>query len=80
MPRLELTFDVEAKTVAYRWRAAEPGFAMPIKVGTPAAWRVVTPTTGWQTMANPDGAAFTAATDLYYVDVAVLDAAGHPVK
>lgn len=80
LPRLEVTFDTTAGTVAYRWQAGEPGFAMPIKVGTPGRWRVVTPTADWQTMPNPDGAAFTAATDLYYIDLAVLDAAGHPVK
>lgn len=80
LPRLEITFDTTAGTVAYRWNAAEPGFAMPIKVGTPGHWRVVRPTADWQVMANPDGASFTAATDLAYVDVVVLDANGHPVK
>ena len=80
LPRLELTFDTTAGTVAYRWNAAEPGFAMPIKVGTPAHWRVVRPTTDWQVMPNPDGAAFTAATDLAYIEVAVLDANGRPMK
>ncbi|MGE0813820.1 MAG: M1 family metallopeptidase [Vicinamibacterales bacterium] len=80
LPRLELTFDAAAGTVAYRWRADERGFAMPVRVGVPGRWRVVTPTTDWQVMPNPDGAAFTAATDLYYIEVAVLDAAGHPVK
>lgn len=79
LPRLELTFDTTAGTVAYRWNAAEPGFAMPVKVGTPGRWRVVRPTADWQVMANPDGAAFTAATDLAYVDVVVLDANGRPV-
>lgn len=80
LPRLELTFDTGAGTVAYRWNAAEPGFAMPIKVGTPGHWRVVRPTGDWQVMANPDGAAFTAATDLAYIEVTVLDANGRPVK
>lgn len=80
LPRLELTFDATAGTVAYRWNAAEPGFAMPIKAGTPGHWRTVRPTGDWQVMANPDGAAFTAATDLAYIDVVVLDANGRPVK
>ena len=80
LPRLELTFDTTAGTVAYRWNAPEPGFAMPIKVGTPAHWRIVRPTTDWQVMPNPDGAAFTAATDLAYIEVVVLDANGRPVK
>ena len=80
LPRLELTFDATAGTIAYRWNAAEPGFAMPVKVGTPGHWRTVRPTGDWQVMANPDGAAFTAATDLAYIDVVVLDANGRPVK
>ena len=80
LPRLELTFNDKAATVAYRWRAAEPGFAMPIRVGTPGQWRVIRPTADWQTMANPEGAALAVATDRYYVEVAILDAAGHPVK
>ncbi|MEZ5292029.1 MAG: M1 family metallopeptidase [Vicinamibacterales bacterium] len=80
LPRLELTFDAAAGTVAFRWRADERGFAMPVRVGTPGHWRVVTPTADWQVMPNPDGPSFTAATDLYYIDVAVLDSAGHPVK
>lgn len=79
LPRLQLTFDTTAGTVAYRWQAAEPGFAMPVKVGTPGRWRVVRPTADWQVMANPDGAAFTAATDLAYIEVDVLDANGRPV-
>ncbi len=80
LPRLELTFDTTAGTVAYRWNAAEPGFAMPIKVGTPEHWRDVRPNADWQVMPNPDGAAFTAATDLAYIEVVVLDANGRPVK
>jgi aminopeptidase N len=80
LPRLELTFDTTAGTVAYRWNAAEPGFAMPVKVGTPEHWRDVRPNADWQVMPNPDGAAFTAATDLAYIEVAVLDANGRPVK
>jgi aminopeptidase N len=80
LPTLELTFDAAAGTVAYRWNAAEPGFAMPVRVGAPGAWRVVTPTRDWQVMPNPDGAAFTDATDRYYIEVAVLDASGRPVK
>ena len=80
LPRLELTFNQKAVTLAYRWRAAEPGFAMPVRVGTPGHWHVIRPTADWQTMANPEGAALAVATDDYYVEVAILDAAGHPVK
>ena len=53
---------------------------MPVRVGTPASWRVVTPTRDWQVMPNPDGAAVTADTARAYIEVALLDAAGHPVK
>lgn len=80
LPRLELTFDTAAGTVAYRWKAAEPGFAMPVGVGTPGKWRIVRPTTEWQVMPNPDGAALTADVEHAYIEVDVLDAAGHPVK
>ena len=37
LPTLELTFDEKAGTVAYRWKADERAFAMPIRVGTRAA-------------------------------------------
>lgn len=80
LPRLHLTFDKTAGTVAYRWQAAEPGFAMPVKVGTAGHWRMIRPTADWQVMANPDGETFTAATDLAYIEVDVLDANGRPVK
>ena len=80
LPVLELTFDEKTATAAYRWRAAERGFAMPVRVGTPGHWRVIRPTGDWQRMPNPDGAALTVATDHYYVEVAILDAAGRPVK
>lgn len=80
LPVLELTFDEQATTAAYRWRAAERGFAMPVRVGAPGRWRVIRPTADWQTMANPEGSALAVATDLYYVEVAILDAAGHPAK
>ena len=80
LPRLELTFDRAAGTVAYRWRAAEPGFAMPVRVGTPGRWRVVRPTTDWQVMPNPDDAAFGADVEHAYIEVDILDAVGHPVR
>jgi hypothetical protein len=54
---------------------------MPIRVGDPSKWQLVRPTTAWQMMPTaltPD--TFQVATDLYYVDVAILDAAGRPVK
>jgi aminopeptidase N len=81
LPVLELTFNEAEKTVAYRWNAAERGFAMPIRVGDPAKWQTIQPTVDWKSMPWTSGKdAFKVATDLYYVNVAVLDADGHPVK
>jgi aminopeptidase N len=71
LPTLELAFNENEGTVAYRWNADERAFAMPIRVGLPGAWQTITPTTDWQRMPNtlaPD--AFEVATDLYYVNVA----------
>ena len=70
LPRLELKFDEALKAVSYRWQAEEPGFAMPVRVGQPAAWQVIRPTAEWQTMKTPLATdAFEVATDLYYVNV-----------
>jgi aminopeptidase N len=81
LPVLELTFNQQDKTVSYRWNAAERGFAMPIRVGEAARWQTIRPSSDWQSM--PWTAArdqFKVATDLYYVNVAILDERGHPVK
>jgi aminopeptidase N len=74
IPTLELHFDSQAHTVAYRWRADEPAFAMPIKVGDRNHWQLITPvTTRWQTIRTPsDSEQFDVATDLYYVNVRKL--------
>jgi aminopeptidase N len=81
LPVLELTFDQAAGTVAYRWRADERAFAMPIRVGDPSRFQTIRPTTDWQVMPTSQGAeTFKVATDLYYVDVAILDAQGRPMK
>jgi len=71
LPTLELKFDDAAGTVAYRWQADEPGFAMPIRVGTPDAWQIIQPTTtAWKTLRSPlKKDAFAVATDLYFVNV-----------
>ena len=70
LPVLELAFDDKAGTVAYRWRADERAFAMPIRVGDPKAWQTIRPTTDWQIMRTPLGKdTFHVATDLYYLDV-----------
>jgi aminopeptidase N len=71
IPSLELKFDPAKKFVAYRWKAEEPAFAMPIEVGDAAHWTIVKPrTTEWQSMpwaGSKD--AFAVATDRYYVNV-----------
>jgi hypothetical protein len=70
VPVLELRFDESAHTVAYRWRAGEQDFAMPVRVGNPAAWQLIHPTTEWQTMPFAlHGNEFEVATDLYYIYV-----------
>ena len=79
LPTLELTFDDKAGTVSYRWKADERAFAMPIRVGSRAAWQTIRPTTDWQTMPNKLGKErFEVATDLYYVNVSILGADGRP--
>jgi aminopeptidase N len=70
VPTLELKFDESAKTVAFRWKADEQNFAMPVRVGSPDAWHIIEPTTDWKTMpiSLPKND-FEVATDLYYVYV-----------
>jgi aminopeptidase N len=71
LPTLELAFDEAKGTVSYRWKADEPGFAMPIRVGTAGKWTVVRPTAELQTMTTTIAKAdFGVATDMYYVNVA----------
>ena len=70
IPTLELAFNETDKTVAYRWRADERNFAMPIRVGAPGAWQTIQPTAEWKVMAS--GVApeqFQVATELFYVNV-----------
>jgi aminopeptidase N len=70
LPALELASDDTAGTLAYRWNAAERGFAMPIRIGKAGAWQVITPTTDWQIMKAPlPKAELEVATELYYVNV-----------
>jgi hypothetical protein len=46
------------------------GFAMPIKVGTPESWQLITPTAEWQTLKTPLGREkLQVATELYYLGV-----------
>lgn len=79
LPTLELTFDEAGKRVSYRWNAAERGFDLPIKVGDPAKWQMIQPATDWKSMEWSVGKDdFKVATDLFYVNVQVLQANGRP--
>jgi aminopeptidase N len=70
LPALELKFDEANGTVSYRWKADEPAFAMPVRVGTSDHWQIVQPTVEWKTMKTPlKKDDFQVATDLYYVNV-----------
>ncbi|MGD0498438.1 MAG: M1 family metallopeptidase [Bryobacteraceae bacterium] len=73
IPALELKFDDAQGEVSYRWKADEPGFAMPVRVGTKDHWRIVYPTTEWKTMKTElKESEFEAATELYYIAVRKL--------
>jgi aminopeptidase N len=70
IPTLELKFNDAAGTVSYRWKAEEPGFTMPVKVGSKNQWRTIQPTTQWKTMKTSlKKEEFSVATDLFFVDV-----------
>ena len=70
LPVLELKFDGAAGAVSYRWKADEPAFTMPVRVGAKDNWQIVRPTTEWKTMRTPiKKDEFDVATDLYYVSV-----------
>ncbi len=70
LPALELEFNEKEGTVAYRWRADERAFAMPIRVGSRDKWQIIQPTTDWKTMPNMiPKETFEVATDLYFVNV-----------
>jgi aminopeptidase N len=73
IPVLELKFDEANGGVSYRWKADEPAFAMPVKVGTKDHWQIIKPTTEWQTMKTAiKKDEFGVATDLYYLEVSKL--------
>ncbi len=68
LPTLELRFGRDS--VAYRWVAGEPAFAMPVKVGRRDRWQTITPTTKWQAMTTDlSSNDFGVATELYYINV-----------
>ena len=73
LPVLELDIDQTTKLVRYRWKADEPGFAMPVRVGAKDHWQVVHPTSEWKSMKTDlKKDDFQVATDLYYVAVKKL--------
>ena len=41
LPTLELAFNEKDGTVAYRWKADERAFAMPIRVGSRDKWQII---------------------------------------
>ena len=55
-PRWSCRFSEADGTVSYRWKADEPAFAMPVRIGSPGAWRIIEPTTTWATMKDVDSA------------------------
>jgi aminopeptidase N len=70
IPTLELKFDNSSGTVSYRWKADEPAFQMPVRVGKKDNWQIIHATTDWRTMPTSlQKDEFEVATDLYYVNV-----------
>jgi aminopeptidase N len=69
LPTLQLAFN-EPGSMAYRWKAEERAFAMPVRVGRADNWTILDATTDWKVMRTPltkDDVA--VATDLYYINV-----------
>jgi aminopeptidase N len=77
LPVLELKTGAIAGFVEYRWKADEPGFAMPIRVGSSQHWTVVTPVTNkWNKMAwRGDVHSLQIDNDHYYVTESIDGAA-----
>ena len=72
LPTLEVAFNGAEGTMAYRWKADERGFDMPIKAGRPGAWQVLHPTTDWKLVKTDlTRDEFQVPTDLYYVNVSI---------
>ncbi len=70
LPTLELKFGQAGGAVSYRWKADEPGFAMPVRAGDKDHWQTLHPTTEWQSIKTPlSQDQFAVATDLYYINV-----------
>ena len=69
LPTLELVFQPDGM-LAYRWKADERAFAMPVRAGAPGALQILRPSTSWQVMPAPASKdAYQVATDLYYINV-----------
>jgi aminopeptidase N len=69
LPVLELTFQPDGM-LAYRWKADERAFAMPVRIGSGGTWSVIQPTTSWQVMPSQlRKDTVEVATDRYYVEV-----------
>jgi len=70
IPKLDLKFDEADGTVSYRWKADEPGFAMPVRVGKRNDWQIVEATTEWKTLKTTlKKSEFDVGSDLYYINV-----------
>ena len=70
LPVLELRFQNNDGTIAYRWKAEVKEFAMPVRVGRGTDWQLIKPTTEWKTMKSKlKKEEFEVATDRYYIDV-----------
>jgi aminopeptidase N len=71
LPTLELHFSSGKHIFYYRWKADEPGFAMPIRVKAGDKWVTLKPRTDWQEddpgLDDPSG--LEVPTDLYYINV-----------
>jgi aminopeptidase N len=69
LPMLELAF-VEPGTLAYRWKADERDFAMPVRIGAKGSWQRIEPTTNWKTMPSTfTKDSLEVATDFFYISV-----------
>jgi aminopeptidase N len=69
IPTLELVFESDG-TLAYRWKADERDFAMPVRAGAKGALQILEPTTAWKLMKAPASKDdFEVAMDLYYINV-----------
>jgi aminopeptidase N len=71
VPTLEVKFEKGA--FSYRWKADEPAFAMPVRVGKKDNWQIIEPNKEWKTSKSTlKEDEFEVATDLYYVNVSKL--------